>query len=109
MNKVRPFWALASLLLCSNVNANRVISCSERDVDFIYQKHTAGVLIPANEVVKSFPRGSLSYSEICEVRNQLIMDGLAFTLYKPKDQKQRYISVYNGFDGGSKIYGPFVN
>jgi hypothetical protein len=49
----------------------------------------------------------LKHSEICEVRNELIMDGLAFTLYKPESDKKKYISVYNGLDGSSQLYGPF--
>ena len=60
-----------------------------------------------NEIEKNFPSGSLKHSEICEVRNELIMDGLAFTLYKPESDKKKYISVYNGLDGSSQLYGPF--
>ncbi|KAF7780534.1 hypothetical protein PMAN_a1579 [Pseudoalteromonas marina] len=35
------------------------------------------------------------------------MDGLAFTLYKPDGNNERFISVYNGLDASSKLYGPF--
>lgn len=109
MIRIRPFCALVILSICFNTNAIRVVSFSERDVDFIYQKHTTGASIPENELNKSFARESLGYSEISEVRNQLIINALVFTLYKPENQKQSYISVYNGFDGSSKMHGLFAN
>ena len=104
---IRAFVILAIIFSSVEANAVRVVSCNEVDSEYIASKLSSGVLIEANEVEKTFPRGSLKYSEICEVRNEIIMDGLAFTLYKPDGNNERFIAVYNGLDGSSTIYGPF--
>ena len=104
---IRAFVILAIIFSSVEANAVRVVSCNEVDSEYIASKLSSGVLIEAHEIEKTFPRGSLKYSEICEVRNEIIMDGLAFTLYKPNTNNERFISVYNGLDGSSKLYGPF--
>ncbi|MEP2650689.1 MAG: hypothetical protein ABJH06_01725 [Paraglaciecola sp.] len=107
MMKTQAFVILISCFVCFKISAIRVVSCDKQDANYIATKHTSGAFIQANEIEKVFPRGSLKYNEICEVRNELIMDGLAFTLYKPEGNEHKFISVYNGLDGSSKLYGPF--
>jgi len=107
MMKTQAFVFLISCIVCFQSNAIRVVSCEKEDADYIANKLASNALIEANKIEKSFPRGSLKYSEICEVRNEIIMDGLAFTLYKLESNKHKFISVYNGLDGSSKLYGPF--
>lgn len=104
---VQAFVILISLFLCFKTNAFSVASCEKQDSEYITAKHSSGELIQANETLTHFPRGSLNQNEICKVSNELMMDGLAFTLYKPETQKERYIAVYNGLDGSYKLYGPF--
>ena len=105
---IRAFVILISLFFCFEANAIRIVSCEKKDSEYIALKLSLGAFTPANEIEKTFLRGSLKFSEICEVRNEIIMDGLGFTLYKPEGSKQIFISVYNGLDGSSKLYGPFV-
>ena len=107
MMKAQVFVLLISFFVCFKANAIRVVSCEKQDAEYIATKHSSGSLIQVNEIKKVFPRGSLKHNEICEVRNEIIMDGLAFTLYKLENEKHTYISVYNGLDGSSKLYGPF--
>ena len=105
--KTQAFVISISLFFCAEACAVRVITCDKPDSDYIAAKFSSGAFVQANEIEKNFPSGSLKHSEICEVRNELIMDGLAFTLYKPESDKKKYISVYNGLDGSSQLYGPF--
>jgi len=105
--KIQAFVISISLLFCVEASAVRVVTCDKPDSNYIATKFSSGAFVQANEIEKAFPRGSLKYSETCEVRNELIMDGLAFTLYKPEGDKKKYISVYNGLDGSSQLYGPF--
>lgn len=107
MMKTQAFVILISCFVCFKVSAIRVVSCDKQDAEYITTKHSSGALKHTNEIEKVFPRGSLKHDEICEVRNEIIMDGLAFTLYKLENEEQRYISVYNGLDGSFKLYGPF--
>ncbi|KAA1155314.1 hypothetical protein EU510_04195 [Pseudoalteromonas sp. FUC4] len=106
MMKTQAFVILISCFVCFKAIAIRVVSCDKQDTEYIATKHSSGALIQANEIEKVFPRDSLKHNEICEVRNEIIMDGLAFTLYKLQSEEQRYISVYNGLDGNFKLYGP---
>lgn len=105
--KTQVFVILISCFVCFKASAIRVVSCDKQDAEYIATKHSSGALKHANEIEKVFSRGSLKHNEICEVRNEIIMDGLAFTLYKLENEEQIYISVYNGLDGSSKLYGPF--
>ncbi|WP_289032181.1 hypothetical protein [uncultured Paraglaciecola sp.] len=89
-------------------SATRVVSCNEGDAEYITNQFSSGNLNPNNKIVKEFLRGSLSYNEICEVRNQIIMDGLGFTLYKPSNETVNYIAIYNGLDGSYVLYGPLT-
>ena len=43
----------------------------------------------------------------CELKDDVMMDGLSFTLYKGTNSKVLFVRVHNGFDGTSKLYGPF--
>jgi hypothetical protein len=105
--KTQAFIFLISSIVCFQADAIRVVYCEKQDADYIANKLASNALIEANEVEKVFPRGSLKYSEFCDLRNEIIMDGLAFTLYKPESNEHKFISVYNGIDGSSKTYGPF--
>ena len=105
--KTQVFVFLTSFIICIEASAMRIVSCGKLDAEYITSMHSSDALVHANEIDKAFPHGTLKYYEVCEVRNEIIMDGLAFTLYKLESEKQRYISVYNGLDGSSKLYGPF--
>lgn len=105
--KARAFIILFCLFCCLKVNAIQIVPCEKQDSEYIALKVSSGAFIQANEIEEAFPRGSLKHSGVCEVRTEIMMDGLAFTLYKPEGNNQLFISVYNGLDGSAKLYGPF--
>ena len=98
---------LLSFVLPFHSNAIRVAACEANDAEYVRDKFQSGAFVKQNQADKEFPRGTLKHSEICEVRNLIIMDGLAFTLYKPSEENNKYILVHNGLDGSSQLYGPF--
>lgn len=108
-----PFLILLATCQVNAVELEKPISvyvnydCEKLEADYITTKFVTGALIEANKIENGLPLSKLKPYEICEVRNEIIMDGLSFTLYKIEREKQRYISVYNGFDGSSILYGPF--
>lgn len=102
------FALITIAIFSSQVSASRVVSCNEDDAKYITNQFSSGNLNSNNKIVKEFPRGSLSYDEICEVRSQIIMDGLGFTLYKPSNEMVNYIAIYNGLDGSYILYGPLA-
>ena len=97
------------VMLCSfDAHAVRVRNCSGLEIEYIKQQFQSGALSEENISYREFKRGSLGITEMCELRNEFASDGLAFTLYKPKDESSNYILVYNGIDGSFKLYGPFI-
>lgn len=96
-------------ILCSfNAHAVRVCNCNDLEIEHIKQQFHSGVLNEENISDREFKRGSLGTAEMCELRNEFVSDGLAFTLYKPKGESLNYILVYNGINGSFKLYGPFI-
>lgn len=43
----------------------------------------------------------------CLMKDDVMMDGLSFTLYKGINNERAFVRVHNDFDGTSKLYGPF--
>jgi hypothetical protein len=82
--KTQAFVILISCFVCFKASAIRVVSCDKQDAEYIAAKNSSGALKHSNEIEKVFPRGSLKHNEICEVRNEIIMDGLAFTMQLKK-------------------------
>ncbi|MCU4676916.1 hypothetical protein N7931_14880 [Catenovulum sp. 2E275] len=94
---------------CSfNTQAMRLRNCCDLEIEYIKQQYQSGALIKKNISDREFERGSLRVAEMCDLRSELVSDGLAFTLFKPKGESSNYISVYNGIDGSFKLYGPFL-
>lgn len=94
---------LFTFILSANIYAVDFKSCSENDAKYIKQLFNSNELNNENisdVKFKIVPRF------ICVVRNELMMDGLLFTLYKT-GESQNFISIYNGLDGTDKMYGPF--
>ena len=98
---------LISFVLSFNSYAIRIVTCAPNDAEYVRDKFQSGAFVEQNQSDNEFHRGTLKHSEICEVRNPIILDGLVFTLYKPFKESNKYILVHNGLDGSSKLYGPF--
>ena len=98
---------IAFCFICIKASAIDIVSCDKYDEEYIYRMHLSGALIQRNEIDGHFPFNNYKHMESCTVGNQIIMDGLGFTLYKPDGDKSRFIAVYNGLDGSSILYGPF--
>ena len=108
--KMQTFVFTTILLLSSyHSHAIRIVSCSDIDSKYILSILKSKKLEPSLAIERDFSRADLKGNEVCELRNEIMSDGLSFTLYKLKSEKVRYISVDNGFDGSYKTYGPFEN
>ena len=93
------------LFLCSANLQAEVTNCSKSDFDFVKQTYVENKLSKNNLSDKVF---KISEGQTCEIKNNLMMDGLSFTLYKLNNEKSEYIRVHNGLNGTSKTYGSFV-
>ena len=93
-----------SFLVSFNSFAFEFVKCSESDIEFILNKLNTSKLIKVNE--SNAQLTSKSHT-MCNLNNPIILDGLAYSLYKSKNNELQYITVYNGLDGSSKTYGPF--
>jgi hypothetical protein len=66
--------------------------------------------IKQSEVFKPYSPFEVTkeFEIICEAKNPIIMmDGLAFRLYKNTDNSSFFIGLYNGLDGSNQLHGPF--
>jgi hypothetical protein len=93
-----------SFLISFNSFAFELVKCNESEIDFILNKLNTSKLIKDNE--SNAQLTSKNYTT-CNLNNPIILDGLAYSLYKNKNNDLHYITVYNGLDGSSKTYGPF--
>jgi hypothetical protein len=101
--KLMRILLLFTFIFSANICAADLKSCSENDANYIK------VLFNSNELNNkniSDAKFKIDPKFICVVKNELMMDGLSFTLYK-SGENQNYIFIYNGLDGSGKMYGPF--
>ncbi len=98
------FPAILFFLYSSNLQAENG-NCSKSDFDFVKNILAENKLNKNNLSDQVF---KTSGGQTCVIKNNLMLDGLSFTLYKLNDEKSEYIQVHNGLDGASKTYGPFV-
>ncbi len=104
MRKLTFFLLLA---LTSHSYALDIVKCSSEDEVFVGDIHAAKRL--SNESLVAEADEGLAIKELrqCELKDDVMMDGLSFTLYKGTNSKVLFVRVHNGFDGTSKLYGPF--
>lgn len=114
---------LAIVLICISMgsHASSLSLCSDIEVDYIKSLFSSKKLEPEFAIDYDFEpnleqtfdtdtdtdteQNKPRMDKICELRNELISDGLSFTLFK--QNKLLYIRVNNGFDGSYTMYGPF--
>ncbi len=91
----------------SHSYAADIVKCSPEEEDFVREIHAAKRL--SNEALVAEADEGLAIKEWlqCELKDDVMMDGLSFTLYKENKSKSLFVRVHNGFDGTSKLYGPF--
>ena len=106
--KILTFIVVIATFCSFNAYAVKVRSCDNLEVEYIKLQLQNGNLSQKNISDRVFGRGALGIAEMCELRNKLVSDVLAFTLYKPKGESSNYILVHNGIDGSFKLYGPFI-
>ncbi|TLU61989.1 hypothetical protein FE810_13100 [Thalassotalea litorea] len=87
--------------------ANASGACSESNFDFVMTKLNGNELADNGLTHEEFSKTDPKPSAVCEIKNDLMSDGLAFTVYKESADTQFYISVYNGVNGSVKYFGPF--
>ena len=108
MMKILTFVVVMATFSSFNAHAVKVRSCENLEVKYIKLHLQNGNLSQKNISDREFKRGTLGIAEMCELRSELVSDGLAFTLIRPKGQSSNYILVHNGLDGSFKLYGPFI-
>ena len=101
--KLMRILLLFTLIFSANIYAINFKSCSDDDANYIKHLFNSGEL---NDKNISDVKFKIDPEYICVVKNELMMDGLSFTLYK-NGENHNYISIYNGLDGSGKMYGPF--
>ena len=103
MRKLTFFLLLA---LTSHSYALDIVKCSSEDEVFVGDIHAAKRL--SNESLVAEADEGLAIKELrqCELKDDVMMDGLSFTLYKGTNSKVLFVRVHNGFDSTSKLYGP---
>jgi hypothetical protein len=93
--------------LTSHSYAADIVKCSPEEEKFVREIHAAKRL--SNESLVAEANEGLAIKEWlqCELKDDVMMDGLSFTLYKRTKSKVLFVRIYNNFDGTSKLYGPF--
>ena len=105
--KILTFVVVMATFCSFNAYAVKARSCENLEVEYIKLQLQNGNLSQKNISDREFKRGTLGIAEMCELRSELVSDGLTFTLIRPKGESSNYILVHNGLDGSFKLYGPF--
>jgi hypothetical protein len=94
-------------VLTAHSYAVDIVKCSPEEEEFVREIHAVKRL--SNESLVAEADEGLAIKEWfqCELKDDVMMDGLSFTLYKGIKSKGLFVRVHNGFDGNSKLYGPF--
>jgi len=93
-----------SFLISFNSFAFELVKCNESEIDFIFNKLNTSKLIKGSE---SNAQLTSKIHTMCNLNNPFVLDGLAYSLYKNKNNDLHYIVVYNDLGGSSITYGPF--
>lgn len=105
MNKtIGFFW----VVLAFETHGAGVAKCAEENITFVRKQHVENHLSAEKVVEEKVMEKSINTSYQCFIKNELMMDGFSFMLYKGHGGRESYIRVYNDFDGTSKLYGPFI-
>lgn len=93
--------------LTSQSYAVDIAKCSSEDEVFIREIHAAKRL--SNDALVAEAKDGFAIKDWlqCELKEEVMMDGLSFTLYKSIKSTDIFVDVHNGFDGTSKLYGVF--
>jgi hypothetical protein len=94
---------LLSFLFSVNIFAVSFQTCSENDVNYVRQLFNSNELTDKNSSNYMF---KIDSKYICVFKNELMMDGLSFTLYKGGEDFN-FVIIHNGLDDSFKMYGPF--
>ena len=108
MMKILTFVVVMTTFCSFSAYAVKARSCAILEVEYIKLQLQNGNLSQKNISDREFKRGTFGIAEMCELRSELVSDGLAFTLFRPKGESSNYILVHNGLDGSFKLYGPFI-
>lgn len=104
MRKVTFFLFFA---LALHSYAADIVRCSPEDALFVREIHAAKRLTNESLVAETDEGLTINEWHQCELKDDVLMDGLSFTLYKKIKTKDLFVRVHNGFDGTSHLYGPF--
>ncbi|MBU1308642.1 MAG: hypothetical protein KKE30_03800 [Gammaproteobacteria bacterium] len=87
--------------------AVEIVKCGSEDEVFIRELHAAKKL--SNESLAAEAKDGFAINEWlqCQLKDDVMMDGLSFTLYKSIKSNGLFVVIHNDFDGTSKLYGPF--
>ncbi|GAB2994810.1 hypothetical protein GCM10027050_10360 [Psychrosphaera aestuarii] len=105
--KILLLLSLSLLLVSLAAQAQRIRQCASPELEYIRVQMSVSELNRFELPEKQIRYRSLKYSEVCEDRNEIVMDGLVFTLYILESEQNNFIDVYNGLDGSRMLYGPF--
>lgn len=97
-------------LLCaltSQSHAVDIVKCSNEEEVFIRELNAAKRLSKEMLVAEVEDDPLIQKLLQCELKDDVMMDGLSFTLYKGINNDVVFVRVHNNFDGTSKLYGPF--
>ena len=95
--------------LLIGLNAFNVGACDAENQDYVKRHLVENRLIVDAEVTQEDSVSELNNAVVCEMKNELMLDGLSFLLYQNDGSKFAYIRVTNGLDGTSRLYGPFAH
>lgn len=95
------------LALTSHAYALDIVICSSEEEVFVREIHAAKRLSNESLVAEADEGLAINKLRQCELKDDVMMDGLSFTLYKGTNSKDLFVRVHNNFDDTSKLYGPF--
>lgn len=97
------------IVLAFETHGADVAKCAEEDIRFVRTQHAEKRLSAEKIADEQVAANSINTSSQCLIKNELMMDGLSFMLYKENEGSEFFIRIYNDFDGTSTLYGPFIS
>ena len=105
--KILLLLSLSLLMISLAAQAQRIRQCASSELEYIRVQMSVSDLHRFELPEKTMRYRHLKYSEVCEDRNEIVMDGIVFTLYMLESEQDNFIDVYNGLNGSRMLYGPF--
>jgi len=95
--------------LLIGLNTFNAQACEIENQHYVKRHFVEDKLIVDTEVKQEDFVAELKNAVVCEIKNEIMLDGLSFLLYQHDESNSAYIRVNNGLDGTSKLYGPFAH